>query len=250
MSNDAAKVFLGFILVGFVLMGFGVLEYDRNGYGGRFFPFRLAKEKPSKPTIPTGNNSSSSNNILTHNNNNSKKDYTCTNCNGKGTQTCTICNGKGTQTCIICRGSGINPINQPIINYYTGSITYAQINCLSCNGSGKSNCICYGTGTTSCYLCSGSGTYIPHSNSGNYNSSGGNYNNSSGNYSNSSSGSSNLTRQCTSCRGTGKGMDQKTYSPNYTGSSNNKYCSTCGYIGPAHTHHTPICRVCNGRGTV
>ena len=57
-------------------------------------------------------------------------------------------------------------------------------------------------------------------------------------------------RTCPGCNGKGKGMDQITYSPNYTGGSNDKYCGQCGRTGPAHTHHAPMCRTCNGKGYI
>ncbi|PXV62785.1 hypothetical protein CLV62_1171 [Dysgonomonas alginatilytica] len=63
--------------------------------------------------------------------------------------------------------------------------------------------------------------------------------------------SSNSTRkQCPGCNGTKKGMDQITYSPNYTGGNNNRYCSQCGSTSASHTHNTPICKVCYGKGYV
>lgn len=58
------------------------------------------------------------------------------------------------------------------------------------------------------------------------------------------------TEICHACNGTGKGMDQITYSTNYTGTSNDRYCSKCGTTGPAHSHHQPICTGCYGKGRI
>ena len=55
---------------------------------------------------------------------------------------------------------------------------------------------------------------------------------------------------CPACNGKGKGMDQITYTPNYTGQSNDIYCNICKRIMPDHTHHQPICRTCYGKGYI
>ncbi|MBQ7823498.1 MAG: zinc finger-like domain-containing protein [Bacteroidaceae bacterium] len=60
----------------------------------------------------------------------------------------------------------------------------------------------------------------------------------------------NTRRTCPGCNGTGKGMDQITYSPNYTGEDNSRWCSICGKNAPAHSHRQPMCRVCYGKGYV
>lgn len=57
-------------------------------------------------------------------------------------------------------------------------------------------------------------------------------------------------RQCSFCNGTGRGADQITFSTNYTGYDNSRYCSTCGRVMDAHTHHKPLCRTCNGKGYI
>lgn len=57
-------------------------------------------------------------------------------------------------------------------------------------------------------------------------------------------------RTCPYCNGSGKGADQITYSPNYTGKDNSRYCSTCGKTTFAHSHHRPTCRTCYGKGYV
>ena len=73
--------------------------------------------------------------------------------------------------------------------------------------------------------------------------------------SSSSSSSSNSTtgsgrRTCPSCNGRGKGTDQITWASNYTGGYNSKYCAVCDQVKPAHSHHSPMCRTCNGRGYI
>ena len=150
---------------------------------------------------------------------------------------CLVCNKKG--KCLYCGGLG------HIYYAYGGNVT-----CSFCWGRGK------------CLQCNGTGfkttktTYNPNS-SGNYNGgypagggySGGGY--SGGGYSSgSSSGSSSTRRTCPSCNGSGKGMDQIHYSPNYTGGDNSRYCSQCGGTRPAHTHIRQSCQVCYGKGYV
>lgn len=66
-------------------------------------------------------------------------------------------------------------------------------------------------------------------------------------YSNSSSGNS--RRVCPGCNGTGKGRRETIYSPDYTGGRVTYHCSECNLTTP-HTHRTPICRVCYGKGYV
>lgn len=83
----------------------------------------------------------------------------------------------------------------------------------------------------------GGNNIVPHNNN--------NYNNNG-----SSTGRSSTRRTCPGCNGTGKGADQITYSPNYTGRDNSIYCSTCGRTMSAHSHHRPICRTCYGKGYV
>ena len=77
------------------------------------------------------------------------------------------------------------------------------------------------------------------------------YSSSNTNNNTSSGGSSRGSRRsCPSCNGTGKGTDQITWQPNYTGTDNSTYCSQCGSVKPAHSHRAPMCRTCNGRGYV
>lgn len=65
-----------------------------------------------------------------------------------------------------------------------------------------------------------------------------------------SSSSSSSGRDCPGCNGSGRGPDQITYSPNYTGENETVYCSKCGKYMSPHSHHAPLCRVCNGRGKI
>ena len=69
----------------------------------------------------------------------------------------------------------------------------------------------------------------------------------SGGYSN---GHSSSRRTCPGCNGTGKGADQITYAPEFTGNSPSVYCSICGRTTSRHSHHQPTCRTCYGRGYV
>ncbi len=81
-----------------------------------------------------------------------------------------------------------------------------------------------------------------------------NSNSNNNNYYNSSNGSSkngsSAGRTCPSCHGSGQGTEQVTYRPNYTGNQTSVYCSKCGRTTSPHTHHTPSCPVCHGRGTI
>lgn len=70
-----------------------------------------------------------------------------------------------------------------------------------------------------------------------------NQNSSSGN-----SRSNDKRRVCPSCNGTGKGMDQVVYRPDYTGNQHDEYCSKCGKWGSPHSHRTPMCGTCYGKG--
>lgn len=57
-------------------------------------------------------------------------------------------------------------------------------------------------------------------------------------------------RTCPSCNGSGYGFDKITYSPNFTGQDNSRYCNICERKMSAHSHHKPVCRSCKGRKTV
>lgn len=70
------------------------------------------------------------------------------------------------------------------------------------------------------------------------------------NSSNSGSNNSSATRTCPSCHGSGKGTEQVTYQPDYTGNQASVYCTKCGRTTSPHTHYTPSCPVCHGKGTI
>lgn len=151
---------------------------------------------------------------------------------------CLMCYGG---TCKFCGGTG---------HQYN---MYGERPCV-CNGTGKCT-YCHGAG----YLASTSNIAAPSkSNKGNSYSGSGYYGGgfsggssySGGSGSSRSSSSSSSSRVCPSCNGTGKGADQITYSPNYTGNDNSQYCSQCGRVMPAHSHRRPMCRTCNGRGRI
>jgi len=203
-----------------------------------------------KNTATTNNNYSNNSNSNSSYNNNNNTTIT-DNANGSKTMTmkmnCFMCSGIGKITCACCMGMGQQRVYVGL--GYNYSPIYNYVLCQCCGGAGKQTCTsCYGSGYTVT-----SSTYYPDAtvtpSSGGYNSGGsGGYYNSGGNSGNSSSSST--KRTCPGCNGTGKGVDQITYSPNYTGSNNDKYCSQCGRTGPAHTHHTPTCKVCYGKGYV
>lgn len=168
-------------------------------------------------------------------------------------------NADGSLTITICYEDGYS-LSRTMSNCYcqTGA-------CPTCGGMGTllfgyPCMMCYGTGR--CQGCGGDGimevsfgfysTGNSQGGNGNGNSksySGGTYSNYGG-YSNGSSGSSRTRRTCLGCGGTGKGPDEITYAPNYTGKDNSRYCSQCGRVSPAHSHRQPMCRVCYGRGYV
>lgn len=153
---------------------------------------------------------------------------------------CTLCFGTGKTNCICCLGAGM----QRHFNYYTVQSYYTTCTC------------CAGQGKTICNFCGGKGhivktsTFFPDSytvpiippESG--------FSNGMENFGGSLGRSGSNRRQCPGCNGSGKGMDKKIYAPDYAGTGNNKYCSQCGSTGPSHSHHSPTCTVCNGKGYV
>ena len=56
-------------------------------------------------------------------------------------------------------------------------------------------------------------------------------------------------RVCPGCNGTGRGMEQIIYAPQYT-SDNQVYCEICKAIRPQHSHYQPVCKTCYGKGYV
>ena len=160
--------------------------------------------------------------------------------NAQEMTTCTTCKGTGRGPCLGCLGTG---------GYYIDYFGYLHY-CLACGGHGKSIC----------YICNGMGKIVK------YNSKRNNYVNptpytggSVGGYSGRSSGSSStssssrsskIRETCLACDGTGKGREIITYQPNYTGQPNDEYCAKCGSVSSAHSHRTPICAACYGKGYI
>lgn len=140
------------------------------------------------------------------------------NCSGK--QACTMCLGQGVVTmgynymrCQYCGGTGVIPCGM-CAAYKMGQEAGRRARQSS---SSSSSGVYYNGGT-------GSGT--------------------------TSTKRSSTRRTCPGCNGSGKGADQITYAPDYTGNAPNVYCSTCGRTTSRHSHHRPVCRVCNGRTVV
>ena len=75
-------------------------------------------------------------------------------------------------------------------------------------------------------------------------------NNAWGNIGGSNSSGNTNRRECPSCRGSKKGTDKIIYSPDYTGNQANEYCRICNSWSSPHSHHTPSCSVCYGRGYI
>lgn len=57
-------------------------------------------------------------------------------------------------------------------------------------------------------------------------------------------------KTCPYCNGSRKGADEITYTPNYTGNDNSRYCNICGKVMSAHTHRQSMCRTCHGKGYI
>lgn len=154
--------------------------------------------------------------------------------------------GRYTGNCVVCKGSGRTPA-------FYGTQMYSK-ECQFCHGSGACQ-ICYRSLALMCLEKNqtpnggGGSGYSGGGFSGGYS---GGSNSSNGSYSNGGSSSSKRqsTRTCPMCNGSGKGSDQIVYEPNYSGQDNSRYCSTCGYTQPAHSHRRPNCVTCNGTGVV
>lgn len=151
---------------------------------------------------------------------------------------CAMCANRSPGKCTGCYGSG------RMVNIY-GART-----CPLCLGTGQCN-TCKGKGG------SYSSTVIPapsrqgrtNGHSGGY--SGGHTGGYTGGGSSSGGGRvSGGTRTCPGCNGSGKGADEITWAPNYTGSSSEQYCSQCGRTTAPHSHRRPMCRVCYGKGYI
>ena len=154
---------------------------------------------------------------------------------------CGVCGGTGVSACLGCSGTGATMSSYMDMNGYFWP---TQVVCRYCGGSGGIRCT----------WCSGKGyTRVPvrsqaqSSNNGYYG--GGTYG-SANSYGSSGSSSGSSRRTCPGCNGTGKGADQITYAPDYTGNGSSVYCSVCGNTTSRHSHHQPTCRVCYGRGYV
>jgi len=183
----------------------------------------------------------------------------CYMCNGTGQRSevgygyvyyipCGYCGGRGWFVCGLCKGSGRLP------DYHSQWYNNSSTN--SGNSSSSSGFTYWGTPEpsksedvvkSSEQNKSGNSGSSGSSSSGGYSGGSGNYGGGNSGY---SSSSSSTRRTCPGCNGTCKGVDQITYSPNYTGNSNDRYCSQCGRTGPAHSHHASRCGVCSGRGYV
>lgn len=150
---------------------------------------------------------------------------------------CGVCRGTGISTCLGCSGTGVTMSSHMDVNGYFWP---TQVSCKYCNG----------TGGVKCSWCNGKGysrkiaTQQRNINNNGFYGGGAVSNGSSG------SGSNSSRRTCPGCNGTGKGADQITYAPDYTGNSTSVYCSVCGRTTSRHSHHQSTCRVCYGKGYV
>lgn len=127
---------------------------------------------------------------------------------------------KGTGKCIICKGTGLT------YDTYTGS-TKSQVEQYI-----QHNLHEHATKT---------GVTIPQNSypSG-----------ISSEYGNGTSTSLNNTRRvCPGCNGTGKGKRETIYGTDYTGGQVTYICPECNLTTP-HTHRTPTCSICHGKGYV
>lgn len=128
---------------------------------------------------------------------------------------CQMC--KGTGICPMCKGTGM------VYSTYTGSNkSQLEHNLRQIGGGSVSTPVPqnnYQSGASSGY---GTGVSTP-------------------------SGSS--RRVCPGCNGTGKGRRETVYGTDYTGGRTTYHCSECNLTTP-HSHRTPMCRVCYGKGYV
>ena len=150
---------------------------------------------------------------------------------------CMVCSRTG--ICGICGGRG------GIISAGYGNFIF----CVACGGTGSCG-TCHGSKMstmTQTYNLNNMGNNGGYYGGNNY--SGNGYSGNNYNYDSGGSSSSNK-RTCPGCNGTGKGADEITYAPNYTGGDNSEYCSICGKVTSAHSHRQPMCRVCYGKGYV
>lgn len=148
-------------------------------------------------------------------------------------------------TCPVCGGAG------------KFSTSFASVECTACNNGICRTCNGKGHVEKTTYERAWKGNSSGQSGNrssggshygGGY--SGGSYSSSQSSRSGSSRSSSSSSRVCPGCNGTGKGRDEITYAPNYTGKDNSSYCSRCGKVMSAHSHRQPMCRTCYGKGRI
>lgn len=161
------------------------------------------------------------------------------------TNMCVMCGGKGISPCRICGGLRQRPV--------TTLYGLSYVTCEGCNGTGQGTCFScggrgnMGTNINTYYINAykpqqgNSVVAVPPVNSHSGSSVG------SSSFS-SSTRPSNSRRECPMCHGTGKGSEIITWAPEYT--SAERYCSTCGKVTGIHSHHTPSCGTCYGKGYI
>ncbi|MDR0989386.1 MAG: hypothetical protein LBM06_08015 [Prevotellaceae bacterium] len=164
------------------------------------------------------------------------------NANGSKTMTvksnCLYCLSTGVKICACCVGTGAQKV---LIGYgYDYFPIYDFVSCQCCKGQKQVVCsACSGKGyIVNSYTIYPNAPVIPNTGSSNY----------SGSYDNKASGST--RKKCSGCNGTGKGVDKIIYAPNYTGKNNDEYCSQCGSVKSAHSHHSTRCSGCHGKGYI
>lgn len=131
---------------------------------------------------------------------------------------CSACNGTG--RCPMCKGTG------QVYMTYTGSDKYQLAQSLrqQLNRSAQA-----------------AGYMAPQN---------GYQSGASAGYGNGVSSSSRSTRRvCPGCNGTGKGRRETVYGTDYTGGKVTYICPECNLTTP-HSHRTPTCRVCYGKGYI
>lgn len=152
-----------------------------------------------------------------------------------------------TSTCLLCGGSGKEYcMPQTVV---TAGDRFLYVTCRDCNGTGRRVCrSCNGRGIIGQTFFA---SYVNDSKS-----SQDGYvvvpiiqNVGTDNYVSSSTTTPNISRKtCPACGGTGKGMEEIIWAPQYT--SSEEYCRICNSIRPIHTHHQPMCRACYGKGYI
>ena len=168
-------------------------------------------------------------------------------------ESCYLC--KGTGICSSCNGSGyffferLPPVQcgSCTLNSTLGKAAIGR--CKECLGSGMRNYesgVCYPNGGN--YLKVTANGYVVYFDSNFPKDQ--NASNSSNSQVSNNSKKSHSRRDCYRCNGLGYYEDPRWSVPNFTGEKYYAECSNCLRMIDTDSHHTCICRVCNGNGYI